>query len=261
MQYYLLEDLEMPGLFFLKKAIVESSTVGLQWVGWQWMVIAGETASPNLKNIAVAAAITANELIGCQAYGRLLDCIKEPINANQDNADIENSQLKETIILQSDPELIQNPTYSQNQKYLKAGLSSILAGNIFYIVDDAVSAACLGAQLSVPATLALRSISVGIADTIAFQIGSETSDMIKSKKCCGLQLFKDNIASAIEAGVLAVSYTLGNYIGEVVSDACGVQDSDDRNAISSLFIFCSTAVTVGLKHLIGNTCCKKGTTL
>lgn len=47
-------------------------------------------------------------------------------------------------------------------------------------------------KLSVPATLALRSVSVGIADMVAFQIGAETADTVKSKKCCKFTLLREN---------------------------------------------------------------------
>ena len=134
---------------------------------------------------------------------------------------------------------------------------SALVGNIFYIVDNAASAICLNKNLSLPATLALRSISVGIADTIAFQMGAQTADTIKLKKCSKCHKRKENLYGAIEAGVLAVSYTIGDYIGKTISDTCQVEDENTRETISSLCIFTSTTLTVGLKYFLSKVCTNK----
>jgi len=242
----------MSNRLFWKKAIVAPCTVGLQWVGWMWMVVVGQMAPPRWNNVAVAAAITANEMMGCQVFGRLVDRIQEDVAQGAEI--LGNSQLKVAGSRQPEAEL-EEIEYTKNQKYLKVGLSSTFAGNIFYVVDNAVFMACTSANLSLPSTLALRCVAVGIADMLAFQIGAEAADIIKSKKCSRFQMFEKNLSDASEAGILAVAYDLGSYIGDVISNACSVENESTSSGIASLCIFASTAIASSLKYLVGTYCC------
>jgi hypothetical protein len=48
---------------------------------------------------------------------------------------------------------------------------------------------------------------------------------------------KKELSGALEPDLLAVSYNLGSYFGDFMSDACSIEDEGTRSSISSLVYF------------------------
>ena len=208
---------------------LETSLMGLQWVGWQWAVFLTEESTKaigatNWRDTVAIVAIASNEILGCQISGRVLS--------------------KVTKGYELDPAF---PKNWGNTRYIKMALASVVSGITFDFIDRAVLASCTNAGYSDATTLGIRCFSVWIADRITYNLSCELFDRIKLDEW-GHNL-SSNAQASITPGTAAIGYNLGAALADCICEASGIKNKWVINLVRAPFIFLGTVLSSSVAYI------------